>query len=63
MTQSATTKSPFGMCDCTVDSDVGRGDFSLVQGILHVCGHTYVELHLPQGMDSDLHKKVWESSS
>ena len=23
----------FGMCDCTVDSDVGMGDFSLKEGI------------------------------
>ena len=28
-----TTKFLFGMCDCTVDSDVGTGDFSLVLGI------------------------------
>jgi len=32
----ATTKFLFGTCDCTVDSDVGTGDFSLVLGILHV---------------------------
>ena len=25
-----TTKFLFGICDCTVDSDVGTGDFSLV---------------------------------
>ena len=32
----ATAKFLFGMCDCTVDIDVGTGDFSLVLGILHV---------------------------
>ena len=26
------TKFLFGMCDCTVVSDVGKGDISLVQG-------------------------------
>ena len=25
-----------------VASDVGKGDFSLVRGILHVCGHAHV---------------------
>ena len=34
----ATTKFLFGMCDRTIVSDVGTGDFSLVQGILRVCG-------------------------
>ena len=43
----ATTKFLFGTCDCTVHSDVATGDFSLVQGILHACGHA----HMPQGMD------------
>ena len=38
----ATTKFLFGMCDCTVDIDVGTGDFSLVLGILHVCAHVHV---------------------
>ena len=32
----AKMKFPFGMCDCMVNSDVGKGDFSLVRGILHV---------------------------
>ena len=49
-----TTKSLFGMCNCTVDSDVGTGDFSNVQRILHVCGHAHVRLHVPQGMDCSL---------
>ena len=31
----AITKSLFGMCHCTFDSDIGTGDFSLVLGILH----------------------------
>ena len=31
----ATTLFLFGMCNCTVNNDVGTGDFSLVRGILH----------------------------
>ena len=38
----ATTKSLFDMCNCTVNSNIGTGDFSLVLGSLHVCGHSYV---------------------
>ena len=34
-----TIKFPFGMCHCTVSSDVGTGDFLLLLGILHVCTH------------------------
>ena len=45
-----TTKFLFGMCDCTVDSDVGTGNFSLVLGILHVYGHAHVRLHVSLGM-------------
>ena len=30
-----TTKSLFGMCDCTVYNNVGTGDVSLVLGSLH----------------------------
>ena len=33
----ATMKSQFGMCNCTVDNDVGMGDFLLVLEIWHVC--------------------------
>ena len=33
------TKFLFGMCNCTVDVDVSRGDFLVVLGILHMCGH------------------------
>ena len=40
-----------GMCDCTVDSDVGKGDFSLVLGILHESGHVHVRLHVSPDMD------------
>jgi len=39
---AATKRSQLRMCDCTVDSDVGRGDFSLVLGILQTCGHVDV---------------------
>ena len=35
----ATTKSLFGLCDCTLDSDVGKGDMSPVQDILLVRGY------------------------
>ena len=37
----ATTKFLFGMCDSMADSDVGMADFSLVLGILCVCGHVH----------------------
>ena len=47
----ATTKFAFGMCDCMVDSDVGTGDFSLVPGILHACGHAHVRSHVSPDMD------------
>ena len=45
------TKFLCSMCDCTVDSDVGTGDFSLVPRILHVCGHAHVQLHVSPDMD------------
>ena len=41
----------FGTCDCTVDSDAGTGELSLVLGILHLCGHVHVRSHMPLGMD------------
>ena len=34
-----------GMCNCTVDSDVGMGDFLLMLGILHMCRHVHKYLH------------------
>ena len=37
----------FGMCDGTVDSDVGTENFSPVPGILHACGHA----HVPSNMN------------
>ena len=39
----------FGMCNCTVESDVGTGDFSLLLRILQVCGHAHVRSHVPPG--------------
>ena len=36
-----TTMSVYAMRDCTIDADVGTGDFSLVPGILHVCGYAH----------------------
>ena len=32
----------FGVCNCIVNSDVGTGNFSLVQEILHVCGRAHL---------------------
>ena len=46
-----TTNFLIGMCDCTVDSDAGMGNFSLVLGILHVCGYVHVRSHMSPGMD------------
>ena len=46
----ATKKFLCGMCYCTVDSNVGTGDFSPVLGILHVCGHADVRSHVSPGM-------------
>ena len=51
----ATTKSLFGMCDCTVDSDVGTGAVSLVLGISYVCGHADVRSYVSPGVDLLLH--------
>ena len=45
----ATTKSLFGKCNCTVDGDVGTGDFLLVLGILHLYGRAHVGLLLSPG--------------
>ena len=39
----------FGMCDCTVYSDVGTGDFSLVPGMWRMCGHMH--MHMSPDMD------------
>jgi len=47
----ATTKSLFGMCDCTLDSDVGTDEFSLVRGILNLCGKAHVRSYVSQSMD------------
>ena len=47
----ATMKFLFDICDGMVDSDVGMGNFLLVLGILHVCGHTHVQSHVSPAMD------------
>ena len=47
----ATTKFLFGICDCTVDLAAGKGDFSLVLEILHVCGHAHIRSHVSQGVN------------
>jgi len=36
----ATTKLLLGMCDCTIGSDVGTGNFSLLLGMLQMCMDT-----------------------
>ena len=46
-----TTKFPFGMCDCTLDSNVGMVDILLVLRNLHICGHTHVRSHVSPGTD------------
>jgi len=46
-----TTKLLFGIYDCTVDNDVDTGDFSFMPGILHICSHAQVRLHVSPGMD------------
>ena len=46
----ATNKFKFDVCNCTVGNDVGTGDFSLVLGVLHVCGHAHVRSHVSPGM-------------
>ena len=48
---AAATKLLFCMCDCTVDIDVGTGDFSPALEILHVCGHAHVRSDMFPGMD------------
>ena len=45
------------MCNCMVNNDVGRVDFSLVRGILHVCGRAHMQSHVSQGMDCLLLKR------
>ena len=47
----ATTKFLFDMCNCTSDSDIGKGDFSLVLGNLHVCVRKHVRSHVSPVMD------------
>ena len=51
-TAATTTIFLFDMCDFTIDSDVGTIDFSLVLGILYVCGHTHKGSHVSPSMDS-----------
>ena len=46
----ATKKFRFGICDCTVDNDVGTCDFSLILRILHVFGHMHMRSHVSPGM-------------
>ena len=46
----ASAKFLSGMWYCTVDSDIGTDDFSLVLRILHVCGHVHVRSHLSPSM-------------
>ena len=57
----AATKFFSGMCDCTVDSDVGTGDFLLVLGLLHVCGYAHVRSHVFPGIDCVYNHVLFES--
>ena len=50
----AITKFLFGIRSFAVDSNVDN-DFSLVQGILHVCGHVHVRLDVSPGIDCTLY--------
>ena len=43
---AATTKFLLGMRDCTVDREGGMGNYSLVLGTLHLCGHEHVSPQL-----------------
>ena len=40
----ATAKFLFGMCNCTVDNDVGMDNFLLVLGILWTCAHAIMRV-------------------
>ena len=44
-----TMKFLFGMNDCTVDSDVGMGYFSIMLGIWQLFWYMYVQPHMPPG--------------
>ena len=46
------------MRDCTVNNDVGTGDFSLALEILHVRGHAHVRSHMSTGMGWTLRKSL-----
>ena len=58
-----TSKFLFDICDYTVDSHIGTGEFSLALGILHVCGHTDVRSHVPPGMECCLQKNIVRNST
>ena len=58
MTVTSVAFATLGMCDCTVDNDVGMGDFSFVQGTLHVCGHAHARSHVSPGMDCESRHRV-----
>ena len=55
----ATTEFLFVIYDCTVHSDVGTGNFSLMLGILLICGHTYIGSQVPLGHELALHLGGW----
>ena len=46
-----TMKFLFGMCDCSVDSDIGTSNYSSVLEILHMCGYAHVRSHMSPCMD------------
>ena len=46
-----TAKFLFGVCNCTVDNVVGKGDSPLVLEILHVCRYVDMRSHVSPDMD------------
>ena len=54
-----TTKFLLRICDCTVDSDVGTGDFLLMLRILHVWTQALVITHVSgHGLQKSYHAMV-----
>ena len=57
----ATTEFLFDMCNCITDSDIGMGNFSLMLGILHMCGHTHVSSRVSLSTNYNLCQKSWNT--
>ena len=54
----ATTRFLFGMCNCTLDNDVGTNDISHVLVILHICGLAHVRSHVSTDMDCFIYSRI-----